>query len=137
MGKLKVYYGWSRITGIRKRIAISVMFENDLQGCRSERGQRCLNTMQETVFERFQTKEEEEEGKRQNRIFTEYCLFFDDKKIKGSLEKILYINSEADKNNISKSIRDRIYEELKKAFILSNPGYEEPNKQMSFKFESL
>lgn len=56
MGKLKVYYGWAKITGIRKRIAISVMYENDIQGCRSERGQRCLKTIQETVFERYQTK---------------------------------------------------------------------------------
>lgn len=135
MGKMKVYYGWAKITGIRKRIAISVMYENDIQGCRSERGQRCLKTIQETVFERYQTKDEEEDGKKENRIFTEYSIFFDDKKIKGSLEKILYINSEADKNNVSKSVRFNISEALRKAFMMANPGYKEPIRQTSFNFD--
>lgn len=81
MGKLKVYYGWARIGGVRKKRALSVMFENEMLGCRSERGQRCLRTIQDTVFERYQTDEEEKEGKRQNRIFTEYSLFLDEKPI--------------------------------------------------------
>ena len=63
MGKLKVYYGWSRIGNVRKKRALSVMFENDAQGCRSDRGQRCLRTIQDTIFERYQTNEEEKEGK--------------------------------------------------------------------------
>ena len=37
---LKVYYGWSKIGNVRKKRSLSVMFENDAQGCRSERGQR-------------------------------------------------------------------------------------------------
>ena len=86
MGKLKVYYGWSRIGNVRKKRALSVMFENDAQGCRSDRGQRCLRTIQDTIFERYQTNEEEKEGKLQNRIFTEYCMFLDEKPINGSLE---------------------------------------------------
>lgn len=135
MSNLKVYYGWAKLNGIRKRIAISVMYENELQGCRSERGQRCLNTIQETVFERFQTKKEEEDGKCENRIFTEYSLFMDDKKINGSLEKILYLNSEADKNNVSKFVREKIAEALKNAFMLVNKDYKEPNKQLSFNFD--
>ena len=78
MSKLKVYYGWSRIGNVRKKRALSVMFENEIQGCRSDRGQRCLRTIQDTVFERYQTEKEEEEGKHQNRIFTEYSLFLKD-----------------------------------------------------------
>lgn len=93
MGKLKVYYGWSRIGNVRKKRSLSVMFENDAQGCRSERGQRCLKTIQDTVFERFQDEEEEKQGILQNRIFTEYSLFLDEKPINGSLENILQINS--------------------------------------------
>lgn len=54
---LKVYYGWSKIGNVRKKRSLSVMFENDAQGCRSERGQRCLKTIQDTVFERFQDEE--------------------------------------------------------------------------------
>ena len=135
MGKLKVYYGWSRIGNVRKKRALSVMFENDAQGCRSDRGQRCLKTIQETVFERYQTNEEEKEGKLQNRIFTEYCMFLDEKPINGSLEKCLLINSEADKNHVSKTMRERISEALRKAFILANPGYKEPSSQIELKFE--
>ena len=29
MSKLKVYYGWSRIGNVRKKRALSVMFENE------------------------------------------------------------------------------------------------------------
>lgn len=135
MGKLKVYYGWSRIGNVRKKRALSVMFENDAQGCRSDRGQRCLRTIQDTAFERYQTEEEEKDGRNQNRIFTEYSLLFDEKPINGSLEKCLLINSEADKNHVSKAVRERISDELRKAFILANHGYKEPNSQISLNFE--
>lgn len=135
MGKLKVYYGWSRIGNVRKKRALSVMFENDAQGCRSDRGQRCLRTIQDTVFERCQTNEEEKEGKKQNRIFTEYSLFFDEKPINGSLEKCLLINSEADRNHVSKAMSDKIAEALRRAFMLANPGYKEPSSQLELKFE--
>lgn len=135
MGKLKVYYGWARIGNVRKKRALSVMFENEMLGCRSERGQRFLRTMQDTVFERYQTDEEEKEGKRQNRIFTEYSLFLDEKPINGSLERCLLINSESDKNHASKAMRERISEALRKAFLFSNPGYKEPSRQLELKFE--
>ena len=135
MGKLKVYYGWSRIGNVRKKRALSVMFENDAQGCRSDRGQRCLRTIQDTVIERYQTDEEMDDGKRQNRIFTEYSLFIDEKPINGSLERCLLVNSDADKNNISKAIRDKISDALRKAFMLANPGYKEPCSQLELKFE--
>lgn len=135
MGKLKVYYGWSRIGNVRKKRSLSVMFENDAQGCRSERGQRCLKTIQDTVFERFQDEEEEKQGILQNRIFTEYSLFLDEKPINGSLENILQINSEADRNHVSKAMRERISEALWNAFMLANPGYKEPNNQFSLIFE--
>lgn len=135
MGKLKVYYGWSRIGNVRKKRALSVMFENDAQGCRSDRGQRCLRTIQDTVIERYQTDKEMADGKRQNRIFTEYSLFLDEKPINGSLERCLLVNSDADKNNISKAIRDKISDALREAFMLANPGYKEPGSQLELKFE--
>lgn len=135
MGKLKVYYGWSRIGNVRKKRALSVMFENDAQGCRSDRGQRCLRTIQDTVIERYQTDEEMADGKRQNRIFTEYSLFIDEKPINGSLERCLFINSEADKNHVSKAMRERISEALRKSFMFANPWYKEPNNQLSLNFE--
>jgi hypothetical protein len=135
MKGLKVYYGWAKLGNVRKKRALSVMFENEIQGCRSDRGQRCLRTIQDTVFERYQTDEEEKEGKQQNRIFTEYSLFFDEKPINGSLERCLLINSEADKNNVSKAMSEKIAEVLRKAFMLDNPGYKEPSSQLELKFE--
>lgn len=135
MGKLKVYYGWARIGNVRKKRALSVMFENEMLGCRSEQGQRCLRTIQDTAFERYQTEEEEKDGRNQNRIFTEYSLLLDEKPINGSIEKCLLINSEADKNHVSKAVRERISEALRKAFILANPGYKEPSSQLELKFE--
>lgn len=135
MSELKVYYGWAKIGKIRKKRALSVMFENEMLGCRSERGQKCLRAMQDTVFERYQTDKEEKEGRKQNRIFTEYSLFLDEKPINGSLEKCLLINNEADKNHVSKTMRERISEALRNAFLFSNPGYKEPSSQLELKFE--
>lgn len=126
MGELKVYYGWAKVGKIRKKRAISVMFENEWHGCRSERGQRILRSAQETVFERYQDKEEEEAAKDCSRIFTEYSLFFDEKPINGSLEKILQINSDADKKHVSKEMRKKISDALRKAFMKANPKYKEP-----------
>ena len=134
MGKLKVYYGWAKMGNVRKKRALSVMFENEIQGCRSDRGQRCLRTIQDTVFERYQTKAEEMEGRKQNRIFTEYSLLLDEKPINGSLERCLYVNSEADINHVSKAMRDRISEGLRKAFMLAYPDYKEPNGQLTLNF---
>lgn len=135
MGKLKVYYGWAKTGNVRKKRALSVVFENEMQGCRSDRGQRCLKTIQDTVIERYQTNEEMADGKSQNRIFTEYSLFLDEKHINGSLERCLQINSDADKNHVSKAVREKIVEALRKAFMLANPGYKEPSSQLELKFE--
>ncbi|MBM6856547.1 hypothetical protein [Caecibacteroides pullorum] len=135
MERLKVYYGWAKIGNVRKKRALSVMFENEKQGCRSDRGQRVLRTIQDTIIERYQTKEEENEGRKQNRIFTEYSLFLDEKPINGSLDKCLLINSESDRNHVSKAMRDKISEALRKAFLLANPGYKEPNSQLSLHLE--
>ena len=135
MSKLKVYYGWAKIGNVRKKRSLSVMFENEVQGCRSDRGQRCLKTIQDTAFERYQTKEEEMDARQQNRIFTEYYLFLDEKPIKGSLEKCLQINNEADKNHVSKAVRDKIEEALRKAFLKANRGYKEPCGQLTLNFE--
>lgn len=136
MSELKVYYGWAKIGNVRKKRSLSVMFENEVQGCRSDRGQRCLKTIQKTVFERYQTEEEEMDARQQNRIFTEYCLFLDEKPIKGSLEKCLQINNEADKNHVSKAMRDKIEEALRKAFMKANRRYREPDEQqLALNFE--
>ena len=136
MSELKVYYGWARIGNVRKQRAISVIFENEWNGCRSERGQRILRAAQETVIERYQDAEEEKAAKDFNRIFTEYSLFLDEKPINGSLNKILQMNSDADKKHVSKEMRDKIAEALRKAFMQSNRRYREPGwQQLELSFE--
>lgn len=124
-----------KIGNVRKKRALSVIFENEMQGCRSDRGQRCLKTIQDIVFERYQTNEEMSDGKSQNRIFTEYSLFLDEKPINGSLERCLLINSDADKNHVSRAVREKIVEALRKAFMLAYPDYKEPSSQLELKFE--
>lgn len=135
MSELKVYYGWARIGNVRKKRAISVMFENEWHGCRSERGQRILRAAQETVIERYQDAEEEKAAKDCSRIFTEYSLFLDEKPINGSLNKILQMNSNADKKHVSKEMRDKISDALRKAFLVSNLDYKEPGRQLNFNFK--
>ena len=136
MGKLKVYYGWAKIGTIRKKRAISVIYENEWHGCRCDRGQRILRAAQETVIERYQDEEEEKAAKDCTRIFTEYSLFFDEKPINSSLNKILQMNSEADKNHVSKAMRDKIAEALRKAFMKANRGYRElDGQQLELNFE--
>lgn len=130
-----MYYGWAKLGKIRKKRAISVMFENEWNGCRSERGQRILRAAQETVIERYQDAEEEKAAKDCSRIFTEYSLFLDEKPINGSLNKILQMNSNADKKHVSKEMRDKIAEALRKAFMQENRRYKEPCGQLELNFE--
>ena len=86
------------------------------------------------MIERYQTNEEMADGKSQNRIFTEYSLFLDEKPINGSLERCLQINSEADKNHVTKAMRNRISEALRKAFMVAYPDYKEPDGQLTLNF---
>ena len=91
---------------------------------------------QSWVIERYQDAEEEKAAKDCNRIFTEYSLFLDEKPINGSLNKILQMNSDADKKHVSKEMRDKIAEALRKAFMKANRGYREPDgQQLELNFE--
>ena len=127
--KLKVYYGWSKINAVRKKVSLSVVFENTLEA-RSERGQKTLSRIQETCYERFQDSKEMEQGSKQTRILTGYDMMFDDKHVDGSLNKILKANSEADKNHVSLTIRKEIEEALRTAFMRMYPDYKEPASQL-------
>lgn len=52
LSDLRVFYGWSRLNKIRKKRAISVIFEN-CQGARY-RGEQLLKRMQDTCYVRKQ-----------------------------------------------------------------------------------
>ena len=111
---MRVFYGWTRINKVRKSEAISVIFENSKQN--EDRTMRFINKMQDTVYIRKQTKAEAQDAVGINRMFTEYSIRLDDKKMGGELDKVLETNFEADKNHVSLKERTIIREELRKAY---------------------
>lgn len=121
---LRVFYGWCRVNKIRKKDAISVVFENDSQ--REERTMKFIRRMMDVVYVRDQTDNEKIGVEKAVRMFTEYSVFLNEKKFQGSLELALKYNSEADKNNVSQEERDIIREKLREFYLSSHPGYKEP-----------
>ena len=130
---LRVFYGWAKINKIRKKEAISVIFENDGG---FEKNEKKVKLYQNTVYTRFQTKKEMEDAEMSNRTFSEYSVFLDDKQIKGSLKKALEVNFLADKKNVAKEVREEIRRLLEKDFLLNHRNYKEPRSfQTSLFFE--
>ena len=133
MALLRVFYGWAKINKIRKKEAISVIFENDGG---FEKNEKKVKLYQNTVYTRFQTKKEMEDAEMSNRTFSEYSIFLDDKQIKGSLKKALEVNFLADKKNVAKEVREEIRRLLEKDFLLNHRNYKEPRSfQTSLFFE--
>lgn len=130
---LRVFYGWCKVGKVRKKEGISVIFENDRR--KEDRQMAFINKMQNTVYWRFQTEDEMVGVDHATRTFSEYCILMDDKDVRGSLAKALRINSEADKRNVSKKIRDEIEDALKRAFIKEHPRYKEPYAHQLSLFE--
>lgn len=130
---LRVFYGWAKINKIRKKEAISVIFENNGG---FEKNEKKVKLYQNTVYTRFQTKKEMEDAEMSNRTFSEYSIFLDDKQIKGSLKKALEVNFLADKKNVAKEVREEIRRLLEKDFLLNHRNYKEPRSfQTSLFFE--
>ncbi len=130
---LRVFYGWAKINKIRKKEAISVIFENDGG---FEKNEKKVKLYQNTVYTRFQTKKEMEDAEMSNRTFSEYSIFLDDKQIKGSLKKALEVNFLADKKNVATEVREEIRRLLEKDFLLNHRNYKEPRSfQTSLFFE--
>ena len=124
MALFRFFYGWAKINKIRKKEAISVIFENDGG---FEKNDKKVKLYQNTVYTRFQTKDELKDAEQSNRTFTEYSIYLDDKQIKGSLKRALEVNFLADKNNVSEEVRKKIRSLLEKDFLLNHRGYKEPN----------
>ena len=129
MSNLRVWYGWAKLNKIRKREAISVIFENGKQS--SERTDGFIRKMQNTVYVRYQTDEEAKDAKNKSRMFTEYSIFLDDKAIRNSLEFALWVNSEADANNVSAKTRAVIEEKLRTAYLSAHRQYKEPDRHFA------
>lgn len=131
---LRVFYGWAKLGKIRKKEAISVIFENDKM--REERTLKTISKFQNTVYVRQQTDKEKLDAEHSTRMFTEYSVFLSDKRIKGSLLKALQENMEADRKNVSKKILAEIANKLRDAFLESHPNYKEPIRQLDL-FEEI
>jgi uncharacterized protein YpuA (DUF1002 family) len=132
LSDLNVYYGWSVINRIRKKIAISVIFENENHFGGEERRMNTVNRLQNTCYVRKQTIDEAEDGKHANRVLTEYSLFLHDKQINGNLDLLLKTNYQADINNVPEDILNVIKDTLRLNYIPSYPDnsirYETENK---------
>lgn len=134
--RLRVFYGWCKLGKIRKREGISIFYENEEGVADHHRMNRAFLSAQYNVCWRYQTEGEAKEAKQSNRIFTEYCVFMDDKHICGSLEAALRANSQADENNVSATERKRIADELRKWYLREHRGYKEPIRQLDL-FEGI
>lgn len=129
---LRVYYGWSKLNKIRKKEAISVIFENDQIPPRS---QNFISKIQNTVYTRRQTADEEKDAIGSIRSFTEYSIFLHDKHCKGSLELALKQNFNADMNNVSEEERALIRNKLREAYLNDHPFHKEPIIQLELDFD--
>lgn len=128
--RLRVFYGWAKVNKIRKKEAISVIFENDSQ--KDDRTLRFINRMQSTVYVRDQTEDEKQGIESAVRMYTEYSVFLAD--FQESLYLALQYNSEADKNNVSADERAMIADKLKSTYLETHPSYKEPTIQLTMNF---
>ena len=134
--RLRVFYGWAKLGKIRKHEGISVIYENEEGVADHHRMNRSFLSAQHNVCWRYQTDGEASDAKQSNRIFTEYSVFMDDKRISGSLEAALRANSQADRYNVSEAERKRIADELRKWYLSEHRDYKEPIRQLNL-FEDL
>lgn len=135
--RLRVFYGFAKTAKVRKREGISIVFENEEGVADHHRMGNVLPKIQETVCWRYQTDAEAKDAQQINRVFTEYMVYFDDKKINWSLERALRANSDADKNNVSKEERKRIEEELRRWYLQEHRDYKEPIRQLEIEFPEI
>ena len=132
---LKVYYGWSKINKIQKKEAIAVIYENEAgAGLETSRSHKTLRKLIDICYERVQTEEEAEDARNANRVFTCYYIFLENRKIQGSLEVALWLNNQADINNVERTERDKIMDALRRHYLYRHPAYKEPTRQLSLNF---
>lgn len=126
--RLRVYYGWRKLSKTVKRESLAVVFLNDDPGPRIDKdGYDGVTKYIHVAYSRWQTKQEALDGKLSNRMYTMYEIFMDDKYVQGSLDRALKVNYDKDKNNVSKKEREIIRNKLREAFLASHPGYHEPH----------
>lgn len=111
---LHVYYGFAKMNNTIKKAELVVVFENERHN--PVKNDAFIKKAMITVHTRLQTLEEEEDGKHQNRMFTKYGQFIDERPWRGDFEKLLKMNFEADSNNVSLEERELIREKLREEY---------------------
>lgn len=125
---LRVFYGWAKTNKIRKKEAISVIFENGSQS--DKRTMLFIKRMMNVVYTRTQTEDEMKGADGAIRMYTEYSVFLGEKRFQGSLELALRYNFESDKNNVSLEERETIRQKLREHYLSTHPEYKEPITQL-------
>ena len=135
MEKYKVYYGWAKVGKAQKRESLCVIFLNSSTPPRINKdGKDGVTRYINVCYERYQTEEEQQDIEHISRIYTAYNIFLESKEVRGSLNKALQINFEADKYNVSKAERQRIKEALRSFFLNNHKNYKEPGYQLEIEF---
>ena len=114
LSNFNVYYGWSVLNKIRKKVSLSVIFENEISF--SDRSKNHIARLQKTFYVRRQTVAESQQGMAQNRTLTEYSLFLNQKPFSGDIEKLLDSNYQADINNVPAPVLQEIRDALRAGF---------------------
>lgn len=111
--KLRVWYGWEKLTKVRKRPALVILFENSTHNYdRKMNHVKRLNP----VCMRYQSNAEAEGAETFYREFVQFRLFLEHKAFKGDVEKLLQDNYVADKNHATPEEREEIRTQLRNAF---------------------
>lgn len=127
----RVFYGFCKLNKVRKRQAISIIYENSSLVADSRSG-LTLKKLQNNVCWRWQSDGEVSDASASNRVFTEYLIFIDE--CNGSLDVALDRNYKADANNVPVAELNKIKDSLRSWFYVHNRDYVEPTRQLSFDF---
>lgn len=122
--RLKVYYGWRKLSKSIKRDSLTVIFINGITGPRIGKDNNDGVTRYINIaYSRYQTDKEIKDAESATRIYTVYEIFMDDRKIQNSLELALQANYDADSKNVSIEEREIIKNKLREAYLASHPNY--------------
>lgn len=105
--KLRVWYGYSKLTPkVVRKPELAIWFENSYMYQNTE----WIEKRMTVVYVRYQTREEQEGATGNNRLFTKYGYFINEKPFYGNIELVLEKNYLADKLPIKlkKEIRDSL-----------------------------
>lgn len=136
---MNVYYGFAKLDTVIHREALTVMYINEriIPPRINKDGMDGVTRFMNVFYTRKQTAGEMEDAKVCNRIYTVFEIFLDDPEVKGSLNRALDFNYDADANNVSKAERERIRTALHDGYMKTHPKYIEPKTafQLSINFD--